>query len=672
MGTFASGGRGSGAKRHSDHRDRARARTWPDGARIRRAFFRVEKRRFRREGPCGPPPSFRLQRLGIALARSSRRLTGFTPRPPSRRQPRSPLPGPGVLLAAFLLVACDSTPTGSEDVAPADCSEAVSIPELAVGEGFRISGAATRFICPDPPSAERQEFLLSVHLGSGSAGDTLELRVQAEGTRPPGAEPELLGAAPFAVGPPPSGHGLNPAATDLPPMDHRQHMELRQLERRELEGLIRPGAAPAAMAPRVPAPVPQVGDLLQFNTQSQSACQDPLYRTGRVRVVSNRALVVADTLNPPGGFTTEDYQHLAATFDTLVAPLAEEAFGTGTDIDGNGRVILFYTQEVNRLSSPGGTTIVSGFFFARDLFPTQATDRFQACPHSNEAEILYLLVPDPNGVINGNVRTVETVRRTAVATLAHELQHLINSARRLHVVQATASMEEIWLNEGLSHMAEELLFYRASGLTPGQNLDVPTLQSGGGTVVNAINQHQLSNALRLRRYMDAPASNSPYNTRDLLPTRGAAWHFLRYAADRRGGSQITFLRDLVDGPTAGVENLGRALGGQAALHEWLADWGVAIYADSRVEGLAPRYRDRSWNHASIYRHLDEQEDNRDHVYPIRPDLLPAGGARTRTVLGGGTAYFRFALDPGVEGHLELTAGGRPVPSSVRATLVRLR
>ena len=40
-------------------------------------------------------------------------------------------------------------------------------------------------------------------------------------------------------------------------------------------------------------------------------------------------------------------------------------------------------------------------------------------------------------------------------TLAHEYQHLINAGRRLYVNNANA-FEDMWLNEGLSHIAEEL------------------------------------------------------------------------------------------------------------------------------------------------------------------------------------------------------------------------
>src|SRR5204863_8605906 len=93
---------------------------------------------------------------------------------------------------------------------------------------------------------------------------------------------------------------------------------------------------------------------------------------------------------------------------------------------------------------------------------------------SNFAEMFYLIVPDPSGTINGNVRTKAEVTQSSISVLAHEYQHLINAARRLYINDAE-DFEEVWLNEGLSHIAEELLFYRTAGLQPRSNIDATTI-----------------------------------------------------------------------------------------------------------------------------------------------------------------------------------------------------
>jgi len=586
----------------------------------------------------------------------------------------------GLALASLALMsACQSSPTES---IPTECTPELTLGPLEVGESVQISGAAARLLCPAHAGGGVGEFVLVTHAATGPSPDTanpirLDLRLRSSGLRAPGAEPGALAAeAPGAVAGA-GGLAAEPFGSEPggPEHDHEAHMGLRELERRELGPLVRsgPGAPPRIPGGfAVPAAVPTVGDLVEYNAQSQSSCSNPIYRHGRVEAVSQKAIVVADTLNPSGGFSSLQYAEIAAAFDTLIAPSTEEAFGTPTDIDGNGRVILFFTQEVNQLAGAGANQFVAGFFFARDLFPAdQAGDGLQRCEHSNEAEILYLLVPDPTGQAGSVSHSLEDVKRFTLSTVAHEYQHLINAARRLRIVRSAEPFEAIWLNEGLSHMAEELLFYRASGLAPRSNLTVSALQQAGSRAVTAFNEHQILNASRYRNYISSSSSNSPYHHRDLLATRGAMWSFLRYAVDRRAGSDNQLFRSIIDGNRAGFPNLASALGGEATLHNWLADWAVALYADSRVEGLPARFRDRSWNHPNILAAI-AQGGSSPGTFPIEVSTLPANGERNRTVTAGGSAYFRFALQDGTTGSIDLTAGNSSPGSNLRVTLLRIR
>ena len=61
---------------------------------------------------------------------------------------------------------------------------------------------------------------------------------------------------------------------------------------------------------------------------------------------------------------------------------------------------------------------------------------------------------------------------STTAVIAHEFQHLINAGRRMYVNNAL-DFEDTWLDEGLAHVAEELLFYREAGLRPKGNIDTP-------------------------------------------------------------------------------------------------------------------------------------------------------------------------------------------------------
>ena len=283
----------------------------------------------------------------------------------------------------------------------------------------------------------------------------------------------------------------------------------------------------------------------QFNVNAgdgfANACEVPDLRSFRIEHQSEHLIIAADVNNPAGGFTPADYQAFAATFESTVWPVVTENFGTPVDIDGNSKVIAFFTRAVNELSPQGSQSVIGGFFFGRDLFPKTASDRLGACPTSNEAEMFYLLVPDPNGEVNGNVRSLDLVRRVTSGVIAHEFQHLINSSRRLFVNQSAEWPETTYMEEGLSHIAEELVFYHASGdLRPKQNLGLTQVQSSQAHA-DAFNFYMASNAGRISRYLKDPSGHAPYDKDDDLETRGAIWSFLRYLADRGAGAPFTEL-----------------------------------------------------------------------------------------------------------------------------------
>ena len=275
-----------------------------------------------------------------------------------------------------------------------------------------------------------------------------------------------------------------------------------------------------------------VGDLLSLNVNVTDACTNPVYHAARVVAVGTKSIIFADTLNPKNGFTTADFQRFAARFDTLVYPLDVSNFGDPTDIDKNGRVAIVFTLAVNQLTPANSGQYVGGLAYSRDLFPKigNAGGRASTCAASNEGEYFYAMTPDPTGQVNGNQRTTGFVDSNTTAVLAHELQHIINSSRRLYVNNAPG-FEEKWLDEGLAHIAEELLFYKEAGLTSRQNLDITALRSTNA-IRSAYNLEMTGNATRLRTFLIAPALNSPYAANDSLPTRGGAWSWIRYSVDR--------------------------------------------------------------------------------------------------------------------------------------------
>ena len=413
----------------------------------------------------------------------------------------------------------------------------------------------------------------------------------------------------------------------------------------------RDGALPAGV---------QVGDIVTVNVNGNDACSNPIYHGARVAAIGTHAIILADTLNPANGFTTADFQRYAARFDTLVYPLDSAAFGPPTDIDANGHIGLIFTRTVNELTPPNSNSYVGGFTFSRDLFPQVANASAGACAASNQGEYFYLLAPDPNGTINNNRRTAGFVDSNTTAVIAHEFQHLINAGRRIYVNNAN-SFEETWLDEGLAHTAEELLFYREAGLAPQGNLDTPAIRASDQRRT-AFNLDMIGNAGRYRNYLLAPSSSSPYAANDSLSTRGAAWSLLRYLADHSGSTDNSFFFRLVNSTTTGVANV-QAVYGTGFLGS-LRDWSVSAATDD-VAAAAAELLQPSWNWHSIYPTLYGS-------YPLPMQTMTSGTSYPGTIVSGGAAFFKLGVAAGSSASLTLAASTATATTNLQLVVVRMR
>ncbi len=405
--------------------------------------------------------------------------------------------------------------------------------------------------------------------------------------------------------------------------------------------------------------VPSVGDSMDLNTNS-SCSGSPSVRRGVVRSVSQHLIILGDTANPAGGFTNAQYDSIALEFDTIAWPVDSANFGAPTDLDGNGHVVAFFTRAVNELSPPASQAVVLGFFASKDVFSSDPVD---GCSNSNEGEMFYMLVPDPTGAVNSNVRTVSSVRGNTTGTLGHEFQHMINAWRRAYVTGASF-FEQGYLNEGLSHVAEELMFYRTSvGLSPRQNIVVGNLTTGPNASrrVASFNTYANQNFGRLRSWLQRPDTAGAFRANaNSLAVRGAIWAFLRYAADRVNGNDQTFWYNMVNSNLEGTANIQNAIG--ATPNDWLRDFTAGMYADDAVAGLARQYQQPSWSYRSLYTALNGS-------YQLIPQALSNNvGLTLSYATGGATAYARFGVP--TAGFAKVTAlSGGVAPTSPYALIV---
>lgn len=407
------------------------------------------------------------------------------------------------------------------------------------------------------------------------------------------------------------------------------------------------------------ASVPAVGDVISVkipDASTQNLCDNFFQTQAVVASVSRRAILMVDTLDgPPAAlFTQAQMDSITQEFDAVTFPTDSSYFNNPTDVDGNGRIIMLFSGEINKLTPPAPpgsqNGFVGGFFFAGDFFPTVGNAQAQACAQSNGAEIFYLLSPDPTGRF-GNVRSTSSVRQGTRGTIAHEFQHMINAGNRFQN-PLVSNFESTWLDEALAHFAED-----AVGRVQRNFGDLQTLTFADLVPCNSpcsqrndFNAFFFQNLARLTYWMDKPDQFSPTSAMadTSLATRGAAWAIVRYAADNYSNAlPRTFTRALVAGPDTGVKNFAAAT--RVPIDTVVKGWLVSMYADHLgITGLNAKYQYQSYNFRSVMPPVAQSVLSQSTAtYPLRIQSIGSGSdnIQSKNLSGTGT-YFRLTVAAG--------------------------
>ena len=443
--------------------------------------------------------------------------------------------------------------------------------------------------------------------------------------------------------------------------------------------------APSPRTSVVPASaIPSVGDMITIRSQLTPgggiSCNANTPIDGVVKTVGQTFIIVED-VDVAGHLTDQDYQELDSELDAFVAPVDREFFGDPPDLDGNGRVIAFFTAEVNR----AGDAI--GFFSPLDMFDTVT------CPSSNEGEIVWLIGPDPDGVHSGFDITAEEVKTLSRGLVAHEFQHLLGNFQRF---LGGNGPDDVWIDEGLSHLAEEV-----SGL---YRLGLPTraalgFAETGGAARPVFDDFHLGNFYNAAEYLMEPSATPSLaafdNPETTASMRGWGYLFLRWLADRYapatpaslvgGSGDHLFVREVVSGGPAGLvgpDNILRAIqeitGETPSWDEVLAEYfaGPAV-ADG--ESVPANVAFRTWDLDRLY---DEIAQNGipglTTGYPLDRLEVAMGPGVSRTLdfsLGASTArYFRLSASgahPATRIEFTTPSGAR-IPNGPRARAIVVR
>ncbi len=307
----------------------------------------------------------------------------------------------------------------------------------------------------------------------------------------------------------------------------------------------------------------QVGSTKTFRVLG-SVTSATIYNTvtATAECIGNNVIFYVDNQVSASDLSTDDINQLCDRFD-IVAGVEQDLFGSASDINHDGHVIVLMTPQVNRLGALGGG-IITGFFNASDLLKNSSAN-----PVSNEAEILFTLVPDSHGIYGTSISKSFAMDNLLPSVLPHELQHAISYNQ--HVLVNRGAPEEPWLNEGLSHLAEDVM------------------------------GHGVENPSRSAIYLRSPSSyplvslGSPN-----LGERGGAYLFMRYLYEQSADGN-EFLKKLLNTNQTGAKNMETAFEGRDRsfdeFSEFFVNWqaalvlsGTGVTKDSKYN-----YNDRTRN-----------------------------------------------------------------------------
>lgn len=421
-----------------------------------------------------------------------------------------------------------------------------------------------------------------------------------------------------------SGAGATPIVRAAAPpramtFAQRFHAEIREMEW-EMSADRRPLATPPAPAAAA-APV-LVGQIREFNACSNFPCRSTTdFETVRAeaKFVGQHAAIYLDLDAPAEGFTAADFAALGAVFDDMLYEVDTDAFGAESDLDQNGLVLILMTPAVNALTDTAecAQSYVTGFFLPIDLDPLYHGD-----PRSNAGEIFYAFVPDPQGTVTCQ-HPVSRVRSSVPVTFVHEFQHMISYYQ--HVVLRGGRSEILWLNEGMSHLAEELAGH--------------AFREAGDN--DAFSRYVIGDLVNSYKYLRDPGGVFLLASEGggSLEERGAAWLFLRWLLDRVGDDVTRRLIETTKRGSANVEDAS-GLPMTELLPEWfLANWVSDLLADSLV---SPDLRYQTWSFRTTFGSLHEQAPKTfDAPFPIEPVMLTVPFDVTGVLHSGSGDYYRI-------------------------------
>ncbi len=304
-------------------------------------------------------------------------------------------------------------------------------------------------------------------------------------------------------------------------------------------------------------PLPEVDEVREFSITDASDHVQAI--EAQCRFVDEEIAVWFDITSEPATIV-EELDEIGSLYGDMVMPRERVFFGDESDYNGDG--VLFV------LFSPYVAEVATAYFHPCDLF--EYPDEVAGCRCGNRAEMLYV---SPPNLLDEHMRSAMAI----VETMAHETAHMIYFHRKFLLNDQPMAMENIYLNEGLAALAQDL-----TGMAAGNFF---VMQAG------------------LAQIETFRAIDILYNMGGYIPDRdgglrGQAYLFLRYLYDQAGGEEvqgdgyfvdnggIAWLNAYVDDTERGRELI-EAMTGDRAIEETAFDFYTALVLSNRGPDGAP-------------------------------------------------------------------------------------
>lgn len=223
-------------------------------------------------------------------------------------------------------------------------------------------------------------------------------------------------------------------------------------------------------------------------------------------------------------------QKMTSYYTNYGKGVVEAYFGPPTDIDGNGKLILFATPIVEEN--------VAAFVWSGDFFESDTTAE-NSCAASNEAEIMYF---------NTDViLAMEGGAYQALATVAHEAKHVVSLYNRIaaSLRAGSAQYHPSWIEEGTAEIAGEMSSRTAWEANGGPAVGTKVSRTSFADTPGGITEYNYGVAINLARAVWFLSSQpnglviAPTGAAEGSSVYGSGWLFHRWLGDTYGNPSGT-------------------------------------------------------------------------------------------------------------------------------------